>query len=61
MEVATGQFRQDLINECKTYTNDAFKKGGVTFCITQGDSEDSQTIEVSCHNYKLESFWTGEW
>lgn len=61
MQVATGQFREDLMNQLKTYSNEAFKKGAVTFAVTQGESESDQTIEVSCHNYKLESFWTGEW
>lgn len=60
-EVATSQLRQDLIAECKSYIDEKYRKGKAVYAITQGESPDHQIIEISCHNQKLDSFWTGEW
>lgn len=43
------------------YTTENFKEGTTLFQVTQGGSDDEQTIEISCHNYKLDAFWSGEW
>jgi capping protein alpha len=60
-EMATSQFRADLLVETGKYIEEKYRKGKALFAVTQGDNDDHQIIEISCQNYKLESFWTGEW
>lgn len=59
--MATSQFRADLLVETGKYIEEKYRKGKALFAVTQGDNDDHQIIEISCQNYKLESFWTGEW
>ena len=47
--------------ETGKYIDEKYKKGKALYAVTQGDDENHQIIEISCQNYKLESFWSGEW
>jgi len=62
MAVATSDFKQDLVANLETMTSAAYRKGKVLFNVhQQGEDQGHQVIEISCHNIKLDSFWTGEW
>ena len=50
-----------MVVETKKYIADEYRQGKAVFAVTQGDEPGTQTIEISCHNYKLDSFWSGEW
>ena len=43
------------------YIGEKYRKGKALFAVTQGEDEATQTIEISCVNYKLDAFWSGEW
>ena len=54
--------RTDLVAELDAYCAKAFRKGKVLYNLSQqGEDAGHQVIEISCHNNKLDSFWSGEW
>ena len=61
MQIADSAFRQSLVESVKDYVGKSYCKGKTLFNIQQGDDENTQTIQISCHNYKTTAFWTGEW
>uniref|UniRef100_A0A7S3MT64 F-actin-capping protein subunit alpha n=1 Tax=Strombidium inclinatum TaxID=197538 RepID=A0A7S3MT64_9SPIT len=61
MSVETCPLRDGLVSELNQYLDECFKKGKALHSVVQGAEEGEQTIDISCHNWKLESFWAGEW
>ena len=61
MENGTCELRENLVKELKAYIDESYKKDKALFQVTQGDDESHQVIEISCQNYKLDAFWSGEW
>ena len=63
MHVATSPLRESLVTEMRGYVEKSFRKGKALFAVQQPDESnpDHQVIEISCHNVKLDSFWSGEW
>ena len=43
------------------YVGNAYASGNTLFNVQQGEDDGCQTISISCHNYKNQAFWTGEW
>lgn len=53
--------RDSLITSLEAYTAKAYRKGKLLYSVQQQEDEGHQLIELSCHNVKLDSFWSGEW
>ena len=62
MTVPTSPMRDDLVQELNKYMSNGYGKGKVLYNLNQmDDNGEHMIIEISVHNDKLESFWSGEW